>query len=139
MCQAGYGSWMLPKTEDSSHLKETDGSNLHPCDELVFDDHVCSCCFHLSQHYRYRQCIWLATFLTSALLPLFLLISFLKCVFWFIQNILMLFFTMKKMIPCFYMFFWVLLLIKLSVFLLKSGNTLLLLLGLYVAFRIFTQ
>lgn len=36
-------------------------------------DHVCNCCFHLSQHYRYRQCIWLATFLPPT--PLFSLFA----------------------------------------------------------------
>lgn len=58
MCKAIYGFGMLPQAQDNSHLKEVHGSNLHPCNELVSDDHVHSCCFHLPKHYRYCKCIW---------------------------------------------------------------------------------
>lgn len=47
MRQAVHVSWMLSKAEDSSHLEETDGSNLHPCHQLVSNDHVHSCGCHL--------------------------------------------------------------------------------------------
>lgn len=69
MCQAIYGTWMLPKDEDSSHLKKADGSNLHPRNQLVFNDHVHHCSFYFPEYYRYRQCIWLSILLLEY--PLF--------------------------------------------------------------------